>query len=199
MIGFLSLLIFIHIGDKAGAFNTFGFLDDFRQYVSIGTMIGRTPTLTVAGVIVGMLFMTDSPAQTPSKRIFWILAFAGGLFMAGFLLRPAYGLGKGGGAITGRLYCAVICCVVYALLYWLTDVQGIRRWSHFTLPAARNPLLPYFLSFTVYPLLVVLHLDWLNGYWNTGIVGIGRSMCFTVILVVVITALLSRLHVRLKL
>ena len=72
----------------------------------------------------------------------------------------------------------------------------MRKWASFSLPAARNPLLPYFMHYMIHPLSVAVGVAWLNEYLNAGFVGIMRTVGVTTFLGVILTSLLSRLYVR---
>jgi hypothetical protein len=86
-----------------------------------------------------------------------------------------------------------------AFLYWVTDVCGVRRWAAFSLPAGRNPLLPYFMAFMLHPLTLALDIGWINGYLNAGPVGIARTAVVTAVLGNLLTWALSRVPVRVRL
>jgi hypothetical protein len=51
------------------------------------------------------------------------------------------------------MYCAAITAGAWALLYWLMDMRGRRRWSRLFPPAGANPLLAYLLHPFVYLLV----------------------------------------------
>jgi heparan-alpha-glucosaminide N-acetyltransferase len=199
VIGCLAMLIAMYIGDRAGVFSHLWPLSWFNSRVSLGTIIGIRGGITVAGLAVGMLFVPGSPALSPRARIRWMLVFALGLLAAGFLLRPVYGLSSPKSTPTFALYCCVICCGLLAFLYWLLDVRGAQRWASFTLPAGRNPLLPYFMAFMLHPLTLTLGVGWLNNYLNAGLVGIARTAALTAVLGILLTALLSRVPLRVRL
>lgn len=195
MIGVLALLIALYIGNESGALK---FLDFINKYVWLAGHIGGHSSLTVAGVIVAMLFLDHSPARTPGKRIVWLLLFALGLFVAGYLLRPLYGINKVKATPAWCLYCSAICCVVYVFLYWLMDLKSVIRWSNFVKPAGANPLLAYILPAIVYALLAILGIQFLNQYLNSGLVGIIRSLVFS-LAIVTLAGLFYRWRVRLRL
>ena len=199
MIGCLVLCIFVSVGWREGAFERFELLGTLVRYVSFDGMIISSVLMTSAGVIVGMLLMSGSPAETPRKRIVWIVAFAAGMFAAGFLLRPLYGVSKQAATPSWSLYSSAICCVIYAFLYWLVDVRGKKRWSAFILPIGVNPLLLYFLSYMLHPLLALLSIGFINDYFNSGVAGIVRTMLLTVILVLLSGWLTVRRRVILRL
>ena len=120
------------------------------------------------------------------------------LFAAGVLLRHPYAISKVRVTPTWCLYCAAICCVVYALLYWLADVRGLSRGSSLLRLAGSNALLAFILPGLIYGLLEILKLDWLNRCGIAGAPGLIRSSLFAVG-VTALVALLTRVHVRLRL
>lgn len=195
LMGVLSLLILLYIGDKAGALN---FLQLIKQYIWLGGHIGGHSSITVAGIIVAMLFLPDSPAKTLRQRIVWIFVFAAGLFVAGFLLRPLYGINKNLATPTWCLYSTAICCVLFVLIYWLVDVKQIIKPVNFVHPAGTNALLAYILPDIFYSLLAILGIKILNQYLNSGLLGIIRSALFA-LLMVAITGVLMRLRIILRL
>jgi hypothetical protein len=201
VMGCLGLLIFIHLGDVTGAFAPFHFLDGIRHYVPFFALIGTWPSICTAGVIVGMLYVDGLPARTPRKQIMWILVFAAGLFIAGFLLRPLYGISSGEGKATPTwaLYCSAISCVVFAFFYWLLDMKGKKRWVEFILPIATNPLLIYLLSRMIHPLFGLLHINFINNYFNSGMAGILRTTLYCVLLVLLSRWLTTRCRIVLRL
>lgn len=199
MLGCYALLIVLNIGDRCGALHGLEWLGGLRRYVAIGHMIGGSAPATVAGLIVGMLFMSPSPAETPSRRIRWILLMAAGACAAGWLLRPLYGLCTPKHTPTWTLYCTAWSCAAFAFLYWLTDVRGVRRWGAVAMPAGQNPLVAYFLSFMLHPLTLVLGIGALNNHLNDGFVGVLRTLCVAIVLGVFVTGGLTRLGVRLRL
>jgi len=194
-----GLLILLWIADHEGALSKLRLLDGIRRFVSLGNTIGASASITASGVMVGMLFTEGSPARTAGRRIQWIAVIGLLAFLAGFILRPVYGLSRSRNAPSCSLYSIAICCGLYALMYWVIDVKGYRRWTGFTLPAGRNPLVAYFLHYLIHPLSIVLGIEWLNGHLNVGWVGITRTLGVTVVLGIVLTDVLTRLGVRLRL
>jgi heparan-alpha-glucosaminide N-acetyltransferase len=205
LVGVLAVLITMWIGDKTGAFGVLGdrlrvpgLIAHIRDYVDLGVHIGGHSAIATAGVIVGMLFLGASPAATPRRRLAWIIVFAGGLFVVGFLLRPLYGISKNGATPTWCLYSAGLSCLIYVVLYWLVDLKGAKTWAFFLKPAGANPLLAFILPDTVYSLLAVAGITYHRTHWNVGATGVVRSLVFA-LAIVVLTSLLGRLRVRLHL
>lgn len=201
VMGCLGLLILLYIADGSGVLvKYFPFLDSIKSYVSVGILIGTWPSISTAGVVVGMLHMNAPPAQTARKQILSILIFGTGLFIAGFLL-SALGISSGEGRATPTwaLYSSAISCAIYAFLYWLLDVHGKKRWVNFILPVGTNALLAYLLSRMIYPLFGLLHLDFINNYFNSGIAGILRTALYTALLVLLSRFLTTRCRIVLHL
>jgi len=194
-----ALFLLFWVADHEGVFKAFQWLDGFRRFMPLGVVLGSHAVIATCGMMIGMLFADDSPAGTPRKRIQWIAAIGLFAFLAGLLLRPVYGLAKPGNTPACTLYNIAVCCAIYAVLYWLIDVRGHRQWAAFAMPAARNALLPYFLHYMIHPLSIALGFAWLNEYLNTGWVGIARTLGVTVLIGVVLTSLLTRAGVRLRL
>jgi heparan-alpha-glucosaminide N-acetyltransferase len=199
MVGCLALLVLLAIGDREGVFTRFLFLNGIRHYIPFGELIGIHPSMTLSGVIVGLLFMKETPAFGAKRRIVWMSIFAVGLFLAGFFLRSLYGASKHTITPTWALYSAAISCAAFAFLYWLVDVRGIGRWGRFLIPVGRNPLLLYFLSFMLHPLMQVLGVHGLNNYLHSGWPGVIRTIVVSVLLVLFSGWLTTRCRIMLKL
>ena len=199
MVGFLALLVLLAVADREGVFNRFLFLNGIRHYIPFGELISIHPSMTLSGVIVGLLFMKETPASGAKRRIAWMSIFAAGLFLAGFFLRPLYGASKRTITPTWALYSTAISVGAFAFLYWLVDVRGIGRWGRFLIPAGRNPLLVYFLSFMLHPLMQVLGVHGLNNYLHSGWPGVIRTILVSVLLVLFSGWLTTRCRIVLKL
>ena len=78
------------------------------------------------------------------KRSIWRFVYAGlfalAAIIAGYLLRPYYTISKIYATPTWCLYSVAICIALFSILYWLTDVKKMDRWTAFFQPAASNPL-----------------------------------------------------------
>ena len=198
IVGLLALLILLCVGDREGVFSQIRFFGILKQYIPLGG-IGVWGSITVSGVIVGALFTDDSPSKTAAGRIYWMLLFAAGLFVAGFFLRPLYGLGKGAATPTWILYSTSISCLIFVFLYWFIDVANIRWWTGFISPAGRNPLLPYFLSRMMHPLFIVLSLESVNTFLNTGYIGVLKIFMLSLLLILFTGMLVKHRLILLKL
>jgi heparan-alpha-glucosaminide N-acetyltransferase len=195
MIGILALFIALYIGDKNGRLD---FLAPISKYIWLGGHIGGHSSITLAGMIIATLFLEGSPAQTARIRMKWIAAFALMLYLAGYLLRPLYGISKNNATPTWCLYSSAMCCLIFLLLYWIVDLKKIEKWARFLKPAGENPLLAYILPDIFYALMGILGIKFLARYFGTGLIGIIRSFVFALVMLW-ITGLLTKLKIRLHL
>ncbi len=198
LMGTLGLMVLLSIGEKAGALAGVPALSGPRAVLNAGSLLGLHPSMTLAGVIVGALVLGNR-GMRPGRRIAWMAAFGAGLCAGGFLTRPLWGAFKQAETPAWGLYSTGISVLVFAGLYWLMDVRGVRGWAGFLRPSGRNPLLPYFIHFMVHPALVVLGLHGINRYLHEGWPGAIRTMVVAVIIILFSNALTNRLGVRLKL
>jgi len=197
IIGMLIIFITLYIGDKTGALGNF-YVQNIRDYFWLGGHIGAHTAIAVTGIIVSMLFISDSKIVDPKDRIVWILVFALMMFIVGFFLRPLYGISKIYATPSWSLYSAAICSALYAFLYWLVDLKKFIKWAKFLEPAGTNPLLAYLLPDIFYGLIWTFGINILSEYFGFGLVGIIRSLVFALVMLG-LTAWLNKLHVRLHL
>ena len=197
VIGMLVLSILLYAGDKSGALGSF-YTQNIKDYFWLGGHIGAHTAIALSGIIVSMLFLGDWKGKAPKERITWILVFSLMMFVAGFLLRPLYGISKDYATPTWSLYSIAICGVLYAFLYWLIDLKNIIGWSKFLKPAGTNPLLAYLLPDIFYSIIWMMGINIISKYSGYGIIGIIRSIVFALIMLW-LTALLNKLHIRLHL
>ncbi len=196
MICFLGMMLVLSIGVNSGAFDRFNFIESLMIYVPLGR-IANSSLYMISGVVIGMLFGKSSPAQSPRKRIIWLLVFAAAVYSAGFLLYPLFGAGKSYPYFIMNIL--TISIIAYTFIYWLVDVRGIKRWASLIVPAGKNTLLLYFVSFLAHPLLYWLGIHFINDYFNSGIVGIMRTVLYSIVLTLVISWMTIRCRIKLQL
>jgi len=152
-------------------------------------------SIALAGMSLACLVTDKTPEKTSANRIGWIAATGLLLFIAGFILRPMYGISKIYATPTWALYSAAICCGVFALIYWLADVKGIRNWARFMEPAGKNPLLTYLLPYLFYPLVGGA---WLPAVFYSGVPGFLKAVAFS-LFTLWVAAWLTKWRLRLQL
>jgi len=195
LIGMLGVFVLMYIGDKHGKLD---FLPWINNFLWLGGHVGGHASITTAGMIVGMLFQPGSPAPEYRQRLRWIVLFSGFLLVCGYFLRPLYGISKNLATPTWSLYCAAICSLIFAFLYWLVDVKGKQRWAAFARPAGTNPLLAYILPSIFYSIFNLIDFGLYSNGMAEGPAGIIRSVVFA-FFILGMTQLLTHWRVRLHL
>jgi predicted acyltransferase len=196
LMGMLALFIALFVGDASHVLDAP--LYYVKQYLALGPHIGGHAMISTAGMIVSVLFLEGSPVKDPLKRIRWIIVFGIMMMLAGYFFRPLYGISKNNATPSWCLYSAAFCCYIFAALYWLVDVKKISRWANFVRPAGANPLLAYILPDIFYVLLSLFGIHVLSQYFGEGIIGIIRSLVFSVAMVW-LTVALNKAGIRLHL
>jgi heparan-alpha-glucosaminide N-acetyltransferase len=125
-----------------------------------------------------------------------LLACAALLTIYGFAIRPYGGISKIYATPSWTSICAGISFAVFGILYMIADKFGYIRWASIIAPAGRSTLTCYLVPYVVYPIMVIVGFK-LPDFLITGGIGLVKSAIFA-LLIVGITALLERIHVRLK-
>lgn len=167
---------------------------DWLQFASHAGNLTHA-SLVVGGIVLSTMLLREEPPSDVQKRLVRMLAFGAMLAVAAWFLRPLYGISKIYATPSWALYSAAICCGVFALVYWIVDVKGYRRWAHFLKPAGENPLLTYIIPFVLYALL---GYQFLPEVLTEGFPGVIKSVVFS-LFVLWLAARLTRLNIRLHL
>ncbi len=154
--------------------------------------------LALSGVVLSLIFFDEGEDAVLKTRFVKAFAFAAGLFIVGYLLRPYYKISKIYATPTWSLYSAAICCVIFSLLYWIIDIRKQSRWTIFFSPAASNPLLTYIIPDIIFALTMYFHFSLFPRRLNYGIQGVLWSAFFAVA-VMWIAIGLNKLRIRLQL
>jgi heparan-alpha-glucosaminide N-acetyltransferase len=168
----------------------------------VGWIAGQTGhaihvAIVLCGIAVSLIVFDRKHAHSNDRRFLEVFAFALILVAAAFLLRPYYKISKIFATPSWAFYSAAICCVIFALLYWLIDLKRVSRWTAFFKPAASNPLLTYIIPFIVYALLRLFDTHF-PAFLYEGTVGIVWSMVFAVAVMGLVIGL-NKLKIRLQL
>jgi predicted acyltransferase len=169
-------------------------LKDVSKYIWI-VGDGSMPALAAAGVISSMLYRNSSV----SYQKFWIFTLLSSIALIafGFATRPLWGISKIRATPSWVTICIGISLVAFAVMIYLTEIKGYKRWYTYVKAAGSITLtcylLPYlhnvFLELVPYRLPVEL---------RTGIIGLFKSMTFA-LCIVFIGNLLEKWRIRLKL
>lgn len=159
---------------------------------------GSVPLMTMAGLLTSLILMRHKNDLKPYSGMTKILAFGLIMLIAGYILRPYFGISKIIGTPSWALYCSAIATALFAFLLWLVDYKKILRWAIIVKPAGSNTLLTYLVPDILYYFMWLLAITFLSDYFGDGFVGIIRSIVFSFI-VIGIVGILTRLKIRLQL
>ena len=158
---------------------------------------GSMPAFTMGGAVTTLLLLRFRQRNETGKMMIVFSGLAIILFLAGVYTRGFWGISKIRATPAWVLICSAITIAVFVPVYWLTDQKGKAGWFRIILPAGTNTLLCYLLPYFAYGLPVMLHL-YLPAVLLTGGIGLLKSFLFA-LLIVVITGLLGKCGIRLKL
>lgn len=182
-ISFFSLHILSNLG-------MLGFLDPLKPYLGV-ILDGYIPFITLSGVIASML-IRRFPDEESGKLA--ALLTGSGLVMiaAGYFLKDTS---------AGRDHLLIYTgasLIVFTIIFFIVEIKKIRRWSSFLRPAWESSLSAYIILFFLYSLFALIRFPLLF-YKVPGnqLLAIGGSIVLTVV-VMLITAFLNRLNIRLK-
>lgn len=192
MIPALFFFIFLYVLDYEGVFNF------TKPFLQVGGHIGVHTSITIAGLLISMLFFDDAPAKSSKEKIIWIIIYSAILFAAGIILSPIYGISKIYATPSWGLLSSAYCGWIFAFFYWLIDIKKQNKWTKFFEPAGKNPLLAYILPDIYYSIAAFFGFTFFYKYFGEGIPGLIRSIIFALIMVQ-LTALLNKMKIKLHL
>jgi predicted acyltransferase len=157
----VAAALYLLIGDRpaglaAGIVALYGvyFADEIHQafaalapIVDVGRALGSHAAITLAGVLLGVWILQRR--GDPRALLGRALGFAAVMAVSAALLHTRHGLhhafsiNKIRATAPWCLYCSALTAAVWALLYFLVDVKGARRWPPSIAMAGENALLAY--------------------------------------------------------
>ena len=172
LIGAMCLLHCVFAADWAGGFPELW----LTQWIDVASALGSHAAIVVAGVVLGVLLRGDSPIQSPAARIRWTVLYGCGLALGAYLLHllhdvdEMFFLNKINATPPWCLWSSAITAWIWAAVYWVVDVQGIRRWSVFFRAAGQNALFIYMLVPILYAAIDLWQtsMGTSAGYWELG-------------------------------
>lgn len=153
---------------------------------------GALPFLCLLGVLASEFYRNQT-----FKRYTVALALLGaGLIGLGFFLRPYGGISKILATPAWICICGGIAYIIYAVLFWLTDTKGRKKWSDFLKPAGIATLTCYLIPYYWYALRSLTGLR-LPDFLLESPVGLLMSMGVSLV-IIQLTGLLIRRGIQLK-
>lgn len=154
--------------------------------------------IVLCGIVLSLIYFDKKDTKTSTRRFAEAGIFTLLLFVAGYILRPYFGISKIYATPTWCLYSAGVSCIIFSMLYWLIDLKKISNWTRFFRPAAVNPLLTYIIPGILYALFAVLHISIFPYSLRFGVPGFLWAV-FYAIAVMYIAKGLNRLNIKLQL
>lgn len=149
LVGAMSILFCLYLADQGGFLV---FLEWFKPSMKVSYMLGSHSAIVLSGAILGGLLTADSPVKGHKERIRWAVFYGSGLALAGLLLHSLHELhvmftiNKNLGTPPWCLLSSAIFSWTWALLYWIIDVRGWKRWAAPLKSAGTNALLAFILA-----------------------------------------------------
>jgi heparan-alpha-glucosaminide N-acetyltransferase len=192
LIGAFVFFTLFNIAAKAGWLHV---LLPFKPYIWI-TGDGSLPSLTMAGIIIAMLY--SSLAEKGKYTLcFSVLLLLGVVMLAGgFAIRPLAGISKIRATPSWVMICTGISILLFTALIWLVDRKNKKNWFAIIKPAGTSTLTAYLLPYIYYPLYHIMGIS-LPVLLLTGVTGIIKSLLFA-LLIILLTGLLEKWRIRLK-
>lgn len=189
------ILFFLALNMLSG-WNLLGFLDPVKP--AFGIIIeGNTPLIVLTGLLGGIILRKIHSSET--RKTILIFAGLGVLCLAsGFILINWFIISKIRATPSWGMICSGISFLLFILIYWIADVKNHRRWAAFVKPAGEYSLTTYLAPDILY------YIIWMTGVpilfykeSSSALVVVAGSVVWA-LLMVGLTALLVRLHIKLK-
>lgn len=193
---FVAFIVFLGFNILSGLGLT-AFLDPARPVLGV-VIDGNVPMLVLAGLCVSLIIRQPETEKTGTRIMYIVLAGIASI-AAGFFLRKWFIISKIQATPSWGLICTGISVMLFAFLYWLTDVRKKDKWAFFLRPSGENSLTTYIAPSLIYHIIWGLGLPILF-YKKAEIpaVVIAGSVIWT-LLMAGLTALLARVNIKLRL
>jgi predicted acyltransferase len=190
--GWLFFVLF-NLADFAGVLD---FLDPVKKYVWI-VGSGSMPAFVMGGVVASVIYRNSVGRKSVGNTYFVILIVLGLICLAySFGTRPFWGISKIRATPAWVGICTGISLFAFAFLFWLVDLQKIKNWANMIKPAGTATLTCYLIPYIWYAVITLAGIS-LPMYLRTGIVGLAKSACFS-LLVILLTGAINRIGIKLK-
>jgi len=183
----------INILSQSGMLNFLNFLNPI-----FGVIIdGNVPMIVLAGLVCSVILKQSKFNEGKTAGIF--LAMGTLSLAVGFFLRNWFIISKIQGTPSWGMICNGISLIVFALLYWMIDIQGKNKWAAVFKPAGQNSLTTYLAPDVIYFAIWGLSLPlFFYKQESSQLLAVCGSLGWALAMVG-FAALLSRINIRLKL
>ena len=155
------------------------------------------PVLTLCGAILSLYYNRYLNEKGFKHFVVTSLIIAAVMFAFGFITRPVWGISKILATPSWITICSGISILFFLLMIWLCDLKKKTSYFKIIRPGGTSTLTAYLLPYIHYALLGVSGIT-LPVVLRTGGIGIIKSLLYA-LLIIMITGLLEKLRLRLKL
>ncbi|MGF7038239.1 DUF5009 domain-containing protein [Mucilaginibacter lappiensis] len=154
-------------------------------------------TLTMGGIMISEIY-ARLVSLGKTQRIWIIFGLTGILLIVlGLLIRPyTQGISKIRSTPAWIFICSGITVLVFELMIYLVDVKGKKNWFKIIWPAGTSTLTCYLMPYFQVFLLMLFHINY-PSVFNSGIIGLARSMA-TAFILIALVGLMEKKRIRLK-
>jgi predicted acyltransferase len=156
---------------------------------------GAFQGLAFAGIAASLLLdrATDPEKRNKLPRLY--LGSGSVLLISGLVMRNFFIISKNLATPTWVFLCNAIAFGFLALIYFVVELKGKANWFKLIKPAGTSTLTCYLIPYVYYS--VAAYAFSLPVFLKTGIIGLGKSMVYALI-IIGIAALLGKVNVKLK-
>jgi heparan-alpha-glucosaminide N-acetyltransferase len=183
----------INILSQSGMLGFLNFLNPIFGVI----LDGNVPMIVLAGLTIGVFLKQGSFS---CEKTVGIIAVAGILSLAsGFFLRNWFIISKIQGTPSWGMICNGISMIVFALLFWIMDIRGKKKWAAVFKPAGQNSLTTYLAPDILYFAIWGLSLPlFFYKQESSQLMAVSGSLVWALAMVG-FTAVLAKINIRLKL
>ena len=190
--GWLFFVLF-NLADFAGVLDL---LDPVKEYIWI-VGSGSMPAFVMGGVVASVIYRNGVDRNAVGTTYLIVLVVLGLIALAyGFGARPFWGISKIRATPAWVGICSGISFLAFAFLFWLVDLKKIKNWANIIQPAGTATLTCYLIPYIWYAVITLAGIS-LPMYLRTGLVGLVKSACFS-LLVILLTGAINRVGIKLK-
>lgn len=168
------------------------FFDQLLGIVHIGN--GALPAFTMGGIILSLVSTKYINTDNKKKILFTVITVIL-LLIAGFISHRFWIVSKIQATPPWLFYCSAIAVGSYAIIYWLTE-KGKEHWFNIIKTAGTATLTCYLVPYVAHSTSSLLNIQ-LPEWLTVGFVGILNCIVFS-FMIIGITYLLGRIHIKLK-
>jgi predicted acyltransferase len=187
--------VFFAVFNMAEFSGALGFLHQIRPHVWI-VGSGSMPGFTMGGIVASVIYRKYSKQMMPTTFLLILIGLGILSFVYGFGTRPFWGISKIRATPAWVGICSGISFIAFAFFYWLTDLKAKKSWAEILKPAGTSTLTCYLIPYIWYAVIALAGIS-LPVFLRTGIVGIIKSLLFSLI-IIMITGLINRIGIKLK-